>query len=98
MKKYRVFTYQLDPYSSAEGCEECEDGEWYSVEEVDTVIERLRSALAPFSHPDLSAILGGTKDSTSIVFQRNCAILRIGDFEKAAAALADKERTSENNS
>lgn len=51
--------------------------------------KRLREALAPFSHPDLSEKLGGNhKGDESPVFARNKALLTLGNFRQARAALA----------
>lgn len=50
--------------------------------------ERLRDALEPFAHPDLRLQLGGNSDREgrdAIVFQRNNAVLRLRDFDVAAA-------------
>jgi len=53
---------------------------------------RLKEVCKPFSHPDLSRIMGGNaKGDDSIVFQRNDAILRIGDFKAAAEAAKEKK-------
>lgn len=49
-------------------------------------IKELEEALRPFAHPDLGEILGGNvQGNESIVFQKNKAFLKIGDFRKAAA-------------
>ena len=56
--------------------------------------ERLRAALEPFAHPDLRLQLGGNSDREgrdAIVFQRNNALLRLRDFDAAAAALQDTD-------
>lgn len=53
-------------------------------------IERLRDMLKPFAHPDLCKFLpGNTHDDKSVVFQRDHAILRIGDFRQARNALKE---------
>lgn len=47
-------------------------------------IAQLRQALRPFAHPDLSMVTSGNVEGdSSPVFQRNKAVLRIGDFKKA---------------
>ena len=52
--------------------------------------ERLRAALAPFTHNALSEMMGGNCDGdNSIVFQRNKAKLTIGDFKAAQEALQE---------
>ena len=49
---------------------------------------RFRDALKPFAHDDLCALLfGNSTGNESIVFQRNDAVLTIGDFMAARAAL-----------
>lgn len=49
-------------------------------------IFQLRQALRPFAHPDLSMVTSGNvQGGSSPVFQRNRAVLRIGDFKKAAS-------------
>ena len=54
-------------------------------------IDQLVEALKPFTHPDLSQILeGNCEGDDSIVFQRNKAILRIGDFRKALKAAGEE--------
>ena len=48
-------------------------------------VDRAVLALEPFAHPDLRRLLGGNAQGLeSIVFQRNRAILRIGDFIQAS--------------
>ena len=53
------------------------------------LIKELSEALEPFSHPDLHLIFGGNvQGDNSPVFQRNKAMLTIGDFRRAADALS----------
>lgn len=59
-------------------------------------IRVLEKALQPFSHPDLSQMLSNNvQGEDSIVFQRNDAILTIGDFERAKVALRWDRRMSD---
>lgn len=52
-----------------------------SIEDIIT----LKEVLAPFAHPDLSKLChGNTRNDDSIVFQRDNAILKIGDFKRAS--------------
>ena len=54
------------------------------IKELETKIVKLQNALRPFTHPDLHKIFGGNcEGSKSVVFQRNNAVLRIGDFKRA---------------
>lgn len=56
--------------------------------EVESENARLRAALKPFTHEDLCAQLSGNAEgNASPVFGRNKAILTLGDFRKARAAL-----------
>ena len=49
--------------------------------------------LIPFSQPQFSEELGGNVEgAASIVYARNGAVLRIGDFRRAAAFRAPKEQ------
>jgi hypothetical protein len=53
-------------------------------------IADLEDALRPFAHPDLCKMLSGNvKGDASIVFQRDNAFLRIGDFARAQKLLAN---------
>ena len=62
------------------------------VAELEAENKRLRTLLVPFAHRDLSALLGGNiQDDASIVYQRNNAILRLGDFRAVRAALVEGE-------
>lgn len=55
-------------------------------------LDYARTALHPFTHEDLSEILGGNVEKgESIVFQRNKATLRIKHFRLAAKCFADLE-------
>lgn len=59
------------------------------VREAGAAISKLIDALIPFSHPDLCKVLpGNTLGGQSPVFGRDKALLTIGDFQRAAAALA----------
>jgi len=50
--------------------------------------EKMREALKPFAHEDLSRIFGGNcSGEDSIVFQRSNAILKIRDFSRARELL-----------
>ena len=60
-----------------------------AIEELQARVKKLEGALVPFTHPDLRLRLGGNSPSDgadAIVFQRNKAILRLRDFDTAAAA------------
>lgn len=47
------------------------------------------TALKPFAHKDLTEVLGGNVEGReSIVYQRNMAKLRLGDFQIARGILA----------
>lgn len=52
-------------------------------------IAALVKALEPFGHPDLSQTLSGNiEGDASPIFGRDRAILKLGDFKRARAALA----------
>lgn len=54
-------------------------------------IKELEEALKPFVHEDLSRLFSGNNlGDDSIVFQRNKAVLKIGDFKKAKKALCQE--------
>lgn len=54
----------------------------------------LREALQPFTHDDLCKQLGGNVEGdNSPVFGREKAILRLGDFRRARAALAKEAKS-----
>ena len=58
--------------------------------EVDDENTKLRDALKPFSHKDLSEMhSGNAMGDDSIVFQRNKAVLTIGDFKQAKELLKE---------
>jgi len=62
------------------------------VTDAEADVKRLREAVAPFAHPDLQRLMSGCQyGDDSIVFQRCDAVLKIGDFRKAADALAASE-------
>ena len=59
-------------------------------------IARLRDALKPFSHPDLSRELGGNvKGDESPVFQRGAAILKLKHFRAIRRELSRSGSESE---
>lgn len=52
------------------------------------VFDDLINSLEPFTHPDLAMEMGGNVEGdNSIVYQRNGAYLKLGDFRRAARAL-----------
>ena len=56
-------------------------------------LEEALIVLIPFSQPQFSEELGGNVEgAASIVYARNGAVLRIGDFRRAAAIRALKEQ------
>ena len=49
------------------------------------IIDEMLKTLKPFAHPDMHKLLSGNNmGDESIVFQRNKAVLTIGDFRKVA--------------
>ena len=54
-------------------------------------VEMLKAIIKPFAHPDLSKMLGGNAEGDkSPVFQRDKAMLTIGDFKKAKEAITSE--------
>ena len=54
-------------------------------------LEEAKDILEPFSHEDLCEQLGGNAEGDlSIIFQRNKAVLRLGDFKRVRAYLAGR--------
>ena len=75
-------------------CRECYadaqayESQRYEIERLQARVEALEGALKPFTHPDLRLRLGGNtirEGDSAIVFQRNAALLRLRDFDRAAA-------------
>ena len=63
-------------------------GEKYEVMKAER--DRCRDALRPFAHPALSRLLGGNvQGDESPVYGREDALLKIGDFKRAAEALKE---------
>lgn len=59
-------------------------------------LEAVVEALKPFTHPDLAAVLShNVQGDDSPVFGRNHALLTIGDFKRAIAALKSLDAAKE---
>jgi hypothetical protein len=60
------------------------------------VLSELAEAAKPFAHPDLSYLFSSNvQGNASPIFQRNKAILTIGDVKRLQAALANAEEVKE---
>lgn len=85
MALYEIDHDVFGPLTSIEGIAELK----HQRDDLRRQLEQARRALKPFTHPDLAREMSGNKKGdASIIFQRNEAIITIGDIRMAIEAQA----------